>query len=358
MSDTSANLAMPFIQPSQAQKHVTHNEAIAILDTLTQLSVLSSETTEPPASPLAGDRYIVAAGATLEWAGRDGEVATFDGTAWRFHVPAEGWRSWDQAAGRFLVHDGSGWTELGHDNLNNVDRLGIATTADAANPFAAKLNSALWTARPTAEGGTGNLMQSLNRESTANDLGMVLQTDYVTKAILGQFGSTDFRLSVSQDGTNFRDAFSVDEPTGMISQPNLPRFKAKTNFDNFAALQTWTKISINETDYNEQGAFDPATNLFTAPASGTYMLGASLMFKEDSTNVVRMSGRLVTNGTDVIPGAYGEISGPHAHLGTVIWLQTIANLSAGDTVELQGYVRGNAAYFAAEHSTFWGYKIG
>ena len=34
MTDTSSNLKLPFILPSQAQKHVTHNEALQILDAL------------------------------------------------------------------------------------------------------------------------------------------------------------------------------------------------------------------------------------------------------------------------------------------------------------------------------------
>ena len=198
----------------------------------------------------------------------------------------------------------------------------------------------------------------MNRGGATDNLGLVFQTGFTTRALLGLFGTEALRLAVSQDGTNFNDALIVDDATGRVTQPNLPRFKAKTNFDNFAALMVWTKIAINDAEYNDQGVFDAATNLFTAPEAGTYLLGGSLMFKEDSTNVVRMSGRLVVNGIDVIPGSYGEISGPHANLATTIWLQTMAVLSAGDTVELQGYVRGNAAFFAAEHTTFWGMKIG
>lgn len=34
MSDLSARLDLPLIKPSQAQKHVTHNEALQILDGL------------------------------------------------------------------------------------------------------------------------------------------------------------------------------------------------------------------------------------------------------------------------------------------------------------------------------------
>ncbi|MGC4023892.1 MAG: DUF2793 domain-containing protein [Mesorhizobium sp.] len=58
MEETS-NLALPYILPSQAQKHVTHNEALRRLDALVQLAVVSRATGTPPASPTEGDRYIV-----------------------------------------------------------------------------------------------------------------------------------------------------------------------------------------------------------------------------------------------------------------------------------------------------------
>jgi hypothetical protein len=33
-------------------------------------------------------------------------------------------------------------------------------------------------------------------------------------------------------------------------------------------------------------------------------------------------------------------------------------LTAGDTVELRGYIRVADCYFAADHSSFWGCKVG
>ena len=44
MSQTSPVLSLPYIQPAQAQKHVTHNEALRILDAITQLSVIDTST--------------------------------------------------------------------------------------------------------------------------------------------------------------------------------------------------------------------------------------------------------------------------------------------------------------------------
>lgn len=71
-----------------------------------------------------------------------------------------------------------------------------------------------------------------------------------------------------------------------------------------------------------------------------------------------MRGRLVLNGTKEIRGSRGEISGAHASEATALWLQTLVALSAGDTVELQGAFRVADGYFVADHTSFWGAKIG
>lgn len=39
MSEQTNLLGLPYILPSQAQKHVTHNEALRMLDAMVQLSV-------------------------------------------------------------------------------------------------------------------------------------------------------------------------------------------------------------------------------------------------------------------------------------------------------------------------------
>ena len=180
----------------------------------------------------------------------------------------------------------------------------------------------------------------------------------MTKALVGLFGSDRFRLAVSADGSTFFDGLSVDNATGIVDQPRLPRFKAWTNYDNYVGVGTWTKIGLNNTDTNDQGAFDAANNHFVAPADGTYLFGATLLYKINASATARMRGRLVLNGTTEIRGSLGEISATHVSLATAIWLQTMVPLTAGDTVELQGYFRVADGYFAADHTSFWGCKIG
>jgi len=358
MSDATTHLLLPYILAAQAQKHVTHNEALRLLDGLVQLAVLDRDLTAPPGSPADGDRYIVASGATGDWAGWDLNAALYADGAWLRLPPRAGWRAWVEDEGLLLVYDGSNWIGTTPAALQNLALLGLGTTADATNPFSAKVNKALWTAKYVGEGGDGDLFYTLNKEAAGGDLGLVLQTDFVTKALVGLFGSDKFRVAVSADGSAFFDGFIVDNETGIVDQPRLPRFKGYTNFDNYVAVDTWTKIGINNTEYNDQNAFDAGNNRFVAPVAGTYLFGASLLYKVNSSTSARMRGRLVLNGSTEIRGSFGEISGAHVSEATALWLQTMVVLSQGDTVELQGHFRAQDGYFAADHTSFWGAKIG
>ena len=98
MANKTALQLLPYLQPSQAQKHVTYNSAIQLLDVLVQTSAISRSLTTPPVSPLAGDCYIVAVGASGDWLGEDKAVAVYNGSYWDFYLPKTGWRVWLQSA--------------------------------------------------------------------------------------------------------------------------------------------------------------------------------------------------------------------------------------------------------------------
>ena len=113
MSDTTTHLGLPYLLAAQAQKHVTHNEALRLLDAMVQLSVLDRTRTAPPASPADGNRHLVASGATGLWAGWDLNVAFWVDGAWIRLVPRTGWLVWVAAEGLFLVWTGAAWEVVG-----------------------------------------------------------------------------------------------------------------------------------------------------------------------------------------------------------------------------------------------------
>ena len=108
MPDTT-RLGLPLLAPSQSQKHVTVNEALARLDALVHLSLASVDATVPPVSPVEGDVHSVGDGATGDWAGEDGKLAVFLNGGWAFLQPAVGWQGWSAEAGGRVAYDGVDW---------------------------------------------------------------------------------------------------------------------------------------------------------------------------------------------------------------------------------------------------------
>lgn len=116
MSEESARLRIPYIAASQAQKHVTHNEALTLLDTLVQLSVIDKDLTAPPVSPTEGDCYIVAATGTGAWTGWDSRIVRYIDGEWRSYLPGagsgEGWLAYVQDEDTIYVFTGAAWQQL------------------------------------------------------------------------------------------------------------------------------------------------------------------------------------------------------------------------------------------------------
>lgn len=360
------NLKLSYLAPAQAQKHVTVNEGFGELDVLVHCAVLGMDRNDPPVDAAEGDRWIVGAAPSAEWSGAAGRLASWRNGGWAFSAPRPGWRVYDLAVDELKVMTASGaWKSLAGGGagapateLQEATRIGLGTTADAATPFAARLNAAIFTALGAAQGGTGSLWVKLNKEAAAGDAGHLFQTNFVTRALAGLFGSNRFRIAVSPDGGTFRDAISIDDATGIVDQPRLPRFAATTNYDNYVGVDAWTRIGVNVAETNAQNAFDAATNRFTAPVAGDYVFGATLLYKIASSSSARMRGRFVRNGVAEIPGSFGELSSAHTSLATTLTLQALTPLSVGDTVELQGAFRTAGGNFAAGQTAFWGYKVG
>lgn len=112
MSDTTTRLLLPYILSAQAQKHVTHNEALRRLDGLINLTVADRTRTTPPANPTEGQAHLVASAASGLWAGWSGDIAVWTDGAW-LRLPAQpGWRLWVIDEGVMLVRIGTNWLSL------------------------------------------------------------------------------------------------------------------------------------------------------------------------------------------------------------------------------------------------------
>jgi hypothetical protein len=218
----SPNLALPYLDAAQAQKHVTHNEALRLLDALVMLAVADRDLAAAPATPADGARYIVAAGATGAWSGQAGKIAAWQDGAWTFIAPRAGYLAYVADETVLVVFDGAAWQAAGGgapSALDNLTRLGVGTAADATNAFAAKLNNALWTARGRGEGGDGTLRYKMNKETAAATLSLLMQTAYSGRAEIGLTGDDDLHCKVSPDGAAWYEAMRVNRANGQVSFP-------------------------------------------------------------------------------------------------------------------------------------------
>lgn len=89
MSETLRH-GLSLLSAGQAQKEITHNEALLAVDRLLHPIVLSRSLSVPPAAPAPGDAYVVAQGASGSWTGHAAHLACHDGFGWIFTIPVRG----------------------------------------------------------------------------------------------------------------------------------------------------------------------------------------------------------------------------------------------------------------------------
>jgi hypothetical protein len=173
MTET-ANLSLPLLQPAQAQKHVTVNEALVRLDGLTQLCLLSVSQPVPPVAPPEGAVYGVPMGAVNAWDGRGGDVAVFAGGGWIFVTPRRGWRAMVLDEGSGAVFDGIAWRA----GAVTLSPGGASLAVRAAEievtlaPGATVTTPPAFPERAIAFGVTGRVTQAITGSATAWSLGV------------------------------------------------------------------------------------------------------------------------------------------------------------------------------------------
>lgn len=220
MSQSTPRLDLPYIMPAQAQKHVTHNEALQRLDNLIQLSVIAQRS-DPPAERDAGDAYIIAAGGSGDWAGHDQDIAFWQEGRWQYLQPFKGWLCWDQSQDSYVFFQDSAWQILTAPaaetmlSTQNLTLLGVNTTADTANKLSVKSENSLF----DNIGGAHRL--KINKSGSGETASILFQDDYRSYAEIGLLGNGDLSVQISADGANWTQALTISAATGvmMVDQP-------------------------------------------------------------------------------------------------------------------------------------------
>ncbi|MEO1019060.1 MAG: DUF2793 domain-containing protein [Pseudomonadota bacterium] len=285
MSNQSPLLGLPYLQPAQAQKHVTHNEALRRLDALVQLSVDELEVVEPPTSPVEGARYLLGDGATGSWSGHDQKVAIFADGSWQFYPPAPGWVAYLRGSGTLVAFDGARWGEL---TAADPSTLGVNATADNQTRLVVASEGTLF----THDGSDHRL--KINKSESTNTASMLFQTDFEGRAEMGLTGEEAFSIKVSDDGVNWRTALQFDPATAgttgeAVQQSSDDATPGRLMLAEHGVLRSEIIGSVTQSGGLPTGAIiersTTASGNFVKWADGTVMMSRTVTVDINTTNV-------------------------------------------------------------------------
>lgn len=202
MSD-SPHLNLPYLEPAQAQKHVTVNEALMALDVLVALCVLSRTLATPPSSPAEGDRYLLPSGVTGAWAGQTGRIAAWMDGGWMFFAPQSGWSAFVANEGVQVLFNGTLWVEGPRTTIASVGASGASTRINIIE-----------IEHSIVAGSTNTVALSIP------DRAIVL--GITARVSLAITGATSWSVGVSADATRYGNSIGVALNSTLIGVSGTP----------------------------------------------------------------------------------------------------------------------------------------
>lgn len=109
MAGSTDRYEIELLTSGQAQKEVSHNEALLRIDALLHAAVESRSLSAPPLDATPGKCWIVADSGTGEWTGQSGRIAHLRAGGWRFVEPREGCLVWVRSEEVFARRTPWGW---------------------------------------------------------------------------------------------------------------------------------------------------------------------------------------------------------------------------------------------------------
>ena len=180
------------------QKVPTLSKVVSMLNERGLLkAVIDKDLTAPPASPNAGDRYIVAQGATGDWTGHDNEIAEYDGSAWQFTAPVEGYLVVVKDEDDIYLYDGSNWIKPYSEAVGDMQKSVYDTDDDGIVDKAEQLDD-----------GSGNTATpSEIRQAIDTDIPNLQnnKADKVSGATAGNFAGLDANGNLTDSGVKKDD---------------------------------------------------------------------------------------------------------------------------------------------------------
>ena len=290
------------------------------LDVLAQLAVVSAALTSPPGSPATGDRYIVAAPATGAWAGKENQVARYNGSTWDYCPPSNGQTAYDSATGIRWLFSGSAWV-----NTKWVATAFIpaSATVPTNGMYLPTTNTLGWSVNTTAEMQmTGTALSPATSDGLALGTTALMWSDaFLASGAVLNFNNGDVTVTHSAD--------TLTVAGGGLSLTGAGTGLAVTNNATIGG-------TVITTGSETAAAFIPASA--TIPTNGMYLpVGNTLGWATNSAERVRLnsSGNLgvgTVNPVARLTVVHNTIDASGATI--------LASISGNQSVAHSGHVRG------------------
>ncbi|WP_062208077.1 DUF2793 domain-containing protein [Aureimonas sp. AU12] len=213
----SSRLRFPYLMPQQAQKHLTHNEALRLLDVLVQTAVVSADRTDEPESAAEGDLFILPAGRSgARWATMaEGALALCENGAFVEIEPTEGQIAYVRDRKVLLVYTQGAWTGEPFAPRPSAS-FAVNAEPSSTNRLTVAADAELLT-HDARTPGTGDARKIINKAAPGRTAAVLFQTGFSGRAEFGLVGNDDFSLRVSADGASFRDAMRIGASDGRVA---------------------------------------------------------------------------------------------------------------------------------------------
>ena len=221
--EKTPRLALDYVLPQQAQKHVTVNDGLRRLDALVQLAVVSRTVAAEPAAPADGDAYILPAGKTgAHWSAMAAQsIAAFQDGAWTEIAPRDGFLAYVADENAFYRRAAGNWGAFSGAAAESAPKFGVNATADATNRLAVKSDASLFS-HDDVTPGSGDHKAKINKSAAGKTASLVFQDASSGRAEIGLVGDDNLHVKVSADGAAWADAIVIDRTSGNVGVGSAP----------------------------------------------------------------------------------------------------------------------------------------
>lgn len=136
--ETSVRHRLPFLAAGQAQKELTLNEALALIDFGMNATAVAAGINAPPPTPIPGQCWIIGPAPIGAWTGQANAIACWTTSGWRFLPGIAGMQVWLEGQQLHALYTAGSWAVgdvrcgrllIGGDQVVGARRAAVATPA-------------------------------------------------------------------------------------------------------------------------------------------------------------------------------------------------------------------------------------